>query len=302
MIKAGIAGAGSSVAGELIRILINHPEVELVRMCAPEFSGRGVSSVHHGLIGELDKDFSDHIVPEELDVLFLCASRDESVSLTDRIDSLGLTDLRIVDLSGGAYGKPDFVCGVSEIFRKPMVRGTKRAYIPSAAAAVALISLYPLAANLLLSQDIEIKVSAPEGMDMTESSLQTESVLRSVQNSFCGAVRFCHAPDGEDDSRGMRIRFSLPVAMPIEEIVRLYEGIYDDHNFTYLSSRRLDKREAAGTHKCLISLMMPEPGRFEADAVADAHMRGGAGDAVHAMNLLFGLHERTGLTLKASHF
>ncbi len=117
MIKAGIAGAGSSVAGELIRILVNHPEVELVRMCAPEFSGRGVSSVHHGLIGELDKDFSDHIVPEELDVLFLCASRDESVSLTDRIDSLGLTDLRIVDLSGGAYGKPDFVCGVSEIFR-----------------------------------------------------------------------------------------------------------------------------------------------------------------------------------------
>lgn len=302
MIKAGIAGGAADKAGELLRILVNHPEVEISQVCAPELSGHDVASVHHGLIGEIDKDFTDHLDPGSLDVLFICSAASDAAPLLDRIDSMELDSLRIVDLSGAAEGRDGFVCGISEIFRKQMVRGAKRAVVLSSPAVVALISLYPLAANLLLNSDISVEAAVPEGVSMPGCGDEVARVLRSVQNSFGHKVAFSLYDAGDQSRRGIKIRISLSLSLSLPEVMKLYEGIYDDHNFTFMTTRNLGMREAVGTNKCLITLASSEPGVIEIEAVADACLRGGAGDAVHAMNLLFGLYERTGLALKASSY
>ena len=299
MIKAGIAGAASQRSGELIRILVNHPEVEIRTLYAPERTGESVDSVHHGLIGETDMKFSDRLDIGGLDVVFIddCTEAD---SILAAIDSAGEKAPRAVDMTGRAAGREGYVCGVSELFRKSMVRGATRAYVPSAAAVVALVALYPLAANLMLSAPLAISVSAPASADLTGCGEEVAGILSSVQQSFTGGVE---VTAGEPEpGRGLRLRARIASAMQPADIAALYEAIYDDHRFTFLSQLPLHIREVEGTEKCLLHISKPDPGSIEIDAIADGCLRGGAGDAVHAMNLLFALHEKTGLAFKASNF
>lgn len=302
MIKAGITGADSKAAGELIRILVNHPDVEIMSLSAPDSRGHKVAARHHGLIGELDMEFSDRQDLGKLDVVFICSEKEEAEQFLSLIEAAKYPDLRIIDMSGAAAGRDGFICGVSELFRKPMVRGAKTVFIPPAEASAALISLYPLAANLLLQGDIEIALSLPENVSagLASGEIAAEAI-RSVQNSFSGNINFS-VSENPEEARGMKMRTVIPMQLSLPDVLDLYENIYDDHNFTFLTSRSVSSREAAGTHRCILTLSKPEAGKLQIEAVADAHLRGGAGDAVHCMNLLFGLHERTGLSLKTSAF
>ena len=98
----------------------------------------------------------------------------------------------------------------------------------------------------------------------------------------------------------MRMECDIPCRTELAEILRLYDSHFDDHNFTFHVSYPVGMEEVEGTDRCVISLSKPTPDTLHVEAVADARLRGGAGEAVHLMNLLFGLHERVGLTLKAS--
>lgn len=298
MIKAGITGAASREAGELIRILVSHPEVEIVSLVAPDQLGHDAVSVHHGLIGESLPCFTDRFDPSAVDVLFVCS--DESFPLVEAYGVVDSPSLRVIDLTGLSRGHAGYVCGVSELFRKPMVRGAMKAYIPSAPAVVGMVSLFPLAANLVLNDSLKMEFWNPAGIETSFSTEEINQTLCSVQQSFSGisGVRF----NNSDCQRGIRLDAILETSIELRDIIGFYDRIYDDHNFTYLSARRLDLKEAEGTDKCLITLSKPKPGILRVEAVADARLRGGAGDAVHAMNLLFGLHERTGLVLKASAY
>ncbi len=307
MIKAAITGVKSPIAGELIRILVNHPDVELKALHAPGMGACRAASIHHGLIGEEIPELSERFDPSDADVLFICNPPEEAAAILDRIDSSELKDLRVIDLSGAARGREGYVCGISEIYRKQLVRGATSAYIPSPEAAVSLIMLHPLAANLLLpSEGLTLSIEA--GADYApspEANLTVRETLAELQHSFTGDVKFTRIAVSDDKDamqRGLRISATIPSAMQPADIRQLYENIYDDHNFSFTVLAPLDTREAEGTHKCLISLTSPAPDTLRVDAVADRRMRGGAGDAVHVMNLLFGLHERVGLTLKASSF
>lgn len=307
MIKAAITGVKSPIAGELIRILVNHPDVELKALHAPGMGACRAASIHHGLIGEEIPELSERFDPSDADVLFICNPPLEATAILDRIDSSELKDLRVIDLSGAAKGRHGYVCGISEIYRKQLVRGATRAFIPSPEATVALIMLHPLAANLLLpSEGLTLSIEA--GADYApspEANLTVRETLAELQHSFTGDVKFTRIAVSDDKDamqRGLRISATIPSAMQPADIRQLYENIYDDHNFSFTVLAPLDTREAEGTHKCLISLTSPAPDSLRVEAVADRRMRGGAGDAVHVMNLLFGLHERVGLSLKASSF
>lgn len=311
MIKAAITGVKSPIAGELIRILVNHPDVELMALHAPGMGACRVSSIHHGLIGEDIPELSERFDPSDADVLFICNPPVEAAAILDSIENPALKDLRVIDLSGASRGRHGYVCGISEIYRKQLVRGATRAFIPSPEATVALIMLHPLAANLLLPQaDITLTVDACNNYTpASDAPLTVREVLAELQHSFTGDVRFTiwadsKIPDtpGSTTQRGLRIATTIPSAMLPADIALLYDNIYDDHNFSYTVLNSLHTREAEGTHKCLISLTSPAPDTLRVEAVADLRMRGGAGDAVHVMNLLFGLHERVGLSLKASSF
>lgn len=304
MINVGIANANTPLAGELLRILVNHPDVNIHTLQAEGFGGQRVDDVHYGLYGDFSMTMSETIDLSKLSILFI-AGRSFPMGCNEMLGRY--PDLKIVNMTmpeacfpaDSSHGLP--VPGLSEIFRKPLVRGARNSALLSPSASIALVGLYPLAANLLLRSPIELEVCCPRNFfeypAPYPSELQIGYILAGVQQSFTGPVKLNFTPAAWQ--YGMRISFTIPCGMAKEDVERLYESVYDDHNFTFLTDRPRETSETAGTQKCLISLSNPQPGKLRVEIVADPAMRGGAGEAVHIMNLLFGLHEKTGLSLRA---
>lgn len=303
MIKVAIQGAASKVGGELIRLLINHPDVELKYLQDDNAKFRCISSVHHGLIGELEMLICDCIQYEEIDVLFICDSITEEEYY--QINSTKHDELKIIDITGCYrvdYEKFNMVYGLSEMNRKPLVRGAKRAVVPSSVASVTLILLYPLFLNCSINEQINISVSVPqvEKYDTTTITKIKEEILNQilkVQPTFQGDLNLKVVNDIYQ--RGFRLKVAINSDAFFKDIENIYNDIYDDHNLTFVCKKELDIREVEGTDKCLISVYQKEQDRIEIEAIADHYMRGSAGEAVHLMNLLCGLMERTGLMLKS---
>ena len=306
MIRVGIAGADTAMAGELIRILINHPDVELCSAFAPGKVGRKVAAIHHGLAGECDLDFSPDINPAKLDAIFIDAHSD--VADRFRMNTDRWPDLRIIDMSHCPsldFEALDMAYGLPEINRKKLVRGCRRAVVPRSVAAAAIIGLYPLARHLLLKDTVTVDYACPHDIDTPEKAdmarQEIKHVLHKTQNSFDGEVTLRHLEEEVSD-RGLKVVVDLPCSLDINEVFRLFDDCYSDHNFTFMVSSAMPGYEVEGTQKTLVTLQKPTPGSLTVTVVADCRMRGGAGDAVHIMNLLFGLHERTGLSLKAHKY
>ena len=155
MIKAGIIGGAGYTAGELIRLLLNHPDVELVWVNSTSNAGNAVSSVHQGLVGETDLHFTSETDFEAIDVVFFCTPHGESRKFMESHDIP--EDLKIVDLSQDyrIAGDHDFVYGLPEVNRKYLNRG-KRVANPGCFATAIQLALLPLAKNLLLNSDIHV--------------------------------------------------------------------------------------------------------------------------------------------------
>ncbi|MDE6576681.1 MAG: hypothetical protein K2J82_04915 [Muribaculaceae bacterium] len=301
MIKVGIIGAQTPDAGELLRILINHPEVDILSLYAPSLTGHRISSVHHGFIGETDFFFVDKIDPSKLDAIFIAENSPIVNSLIEHIGDW--EDLRVIDMSPDRHDdwKPsEFVYGLSEMNRKALVRGARLATVPTPIASVSLIPLYPLAAHLLLTSDIEINVKLPESLvtsiDINRVAEEIENQLKSIQHSFDSKVNISLHPS--NSLRSIRESIIFKCSLGIDEISRILEETYDDHNFTFTTRESVSDAEVEGTQKCLIFISKPGAGLLELEVVADGFLRGGAGDATHILNLLFSLHEKVGLCLK----
>lgn len=306
MIRAGIAGADTPMSGELIRILVNHPDVELEAAYAPGKAGRSVAAVHHGLQGDCELEFSPDINPGKLDVIFIDAHSE--VADRFRMNTDRWPELRIIDMSHCPsldFEALEMAYGLPEINRKQLVRGCRRAVVPRSVAAAAIIGLYPLARHLLLKDDIEVAYACPPDIDTEEKTEMVRReilhVLRKTQNSFCGDIRMRRLQE-EVSERGLKVEIDIPCSLEISEVFKIYGDIYGDHNFTFMTSSLMPGYEVEGTQKTLVTLQKQVPDRLLVSVVADSRMRGGAGDAVHIMNLLFGLHERTGLNLKTHKF
>ncbi len=306
MIRTAVAGADSRMAGELIRILKNHPDVELEYLCAPAKKGTRVDQHHHGLAGECSMNFSEFIDPGRIDVVFL----DEHSPLAEHFrESKSVPEsLKVIDMSHGEIpsGHTDVVYGLAELNRRKIVKEAQKVVIPRSIAAIALISLQPLALHMLLPDDIEIQVECPDDIAVEEKLRMAEEEitywLSRLQNSFKGKVRLRRIKAEHPSERGLRLKTDLPVNVDLSLLRQLYAEQYEDHNFTYEGDFSLDFSQVEGTHKCLLNITSPQAGRIEIEAIADCRLRGGAGDAVHSMNLMFGLLETTGLLLKANHY
>lgn len=297
-------GADTPEGGELIRILAMHPDVELVALQASGLEGRPVANHHHGLIGETDLAFTGSVDYSRCDVIFVCrgciAPADFMRLRTDRPD---LKIILLDEIPGVDRDKSGIVYGLPEINRKLLVRGAPVAVLPASLASMALVALFPLAKHLLLSGDIRIQVSAPEAiladMDLAGVAEEIRGQLAEVQQSFAGNIRIESTPSRSRRSALMQI--DLSCAVGLEQLVNLYD-IYDDHRFSFVTTSQVGVSEVAGTNKCVISVTKPESDTARLNVAADCRLRGGAGEAVHVMNLMCGLHERTGLALKAIDF
>ncbi len=324
MIKVGIIGGAGYTAGELIRLLLNHPDVELKWVHSTSNVGNPVSGVHQGLVGETALYFTNETPLDAVDVIFLCTPHGESRKFLELHKDNIPDDLRIIDLSQDfriADDTHDFIYGLPELNRKYIIRG-KHVANPGCFATAIQLALLPLARNLLLNSDIHVNaITGSTGAGVKPSATSHYSwrndnvsiykpfthqhlaeiyqTLHGMQASFNSKVNFI--PVRGCFSRGIFATLYMDCPVELSEIKKLYNEYYDDHNFTFVSDRMPDLKDVVNTNKCLLYLTK-EDGKLLIVSVIDNLLKGASGQAVHNMNLLFGLHERVGLQLKASAF
>lgn len=294
MIKTLITDGANAQAGELLRLLVHHPEVEIVGVVDRSAASRRIDDVHHGLIGDAeDLHFSAEIpVDRKIDVVFCFGDRPK-----------GLGDsVKYIDLSPKAYEaypEPPVTPALSEIYRKVLVRGARESLVLGPVETVALIALYPLARNLLLRAPLTIDVILPDPEAARRSASIIGYLLGRIQKSFDGEVSM-QLHKAAPEHRAVIVTMTLNTPLSLPDLHNLYTELYDDHNFTWPINRKPEAKDVEGTHKCLINISKESDGMTSITAAVDGYLRGGAGEAVHAMNLMFGLHEKVGLQLKAS--
>lgn len=294
MIKTLITGAATAQAGELLRLLVHHPEVEIVGVVDQSMASRRVDDVHHGLIGDAcDLHFTaDLPADKKIDVVFCFGPRPKGLGEAVKYIDLGAD-------AYDAYPEPPLTPALSEIYRKVLVRGARECLVLGPVETIAMIALYPLARNLLLRSPLTVDVTAANEEVIRRSAAVMQYLLGRIQQSFDGEVqiRMRRATPG---LRAVIVDITVDCPLSLADLTHLYEELYDDHNFTWPIGRTPEARDVEGTNKCLIHLEKDVQGMTHITAAADGCLRGGAGEAVHAMNLMFGLYEKTGLQLKAS--
>lgn len=304
MIKAALIDAETPLGGEILRLLIHHPDVDVVGLVSPANAGVDVTEIHHGLIGERPLRFRSDL-PDKADALFFCGNTtpDENIHTRAADGKVKIFDISRTSYASGRTGS--CVPAISEIFRKPMVRGASECRILSPLETTLLIALFPLARNLMLSSSIEVEAETGEDvardLDPVRAAELAQRLLHSIQQSFNSSVSFT-VKTQPGNRRGLRLRTRLRLAIPVKDLAPLYDEVYDDHNFTFLLSRPKELHEVEGTNKCLICLQHVGESELDVEAIIDGRMRGWAGEAVLSMNLMFGLYEKTGLQLKASTY
>lgn len=356
MINAAITGGETIAAGELIRILINHPDVNLLAVVSDTAAGRRLTDVHRGLEGDTALNFSASLsedVLKKINMVFLCGEPWEAESVFSTIAPYNFEHsddpIRIIDLTGRYRGGNGFmVYGLPEANRKALVRGATMCAIPSAGAMAIELTLFPLLKGAVLPQRIDatLEIASTENFIKESQSMAVSPALstrfdpvapadyrsdaETISREVAGWIRtFYPSFSGEINlrikrsptARGIEASIDISAQVSVEQTRRLIEDAYSDHSFTYLITRRPEVTEVANTNKCLLYVTDPSspddlgsisPGPLTSPAQdhtplriissMDNLLKGGAGNAVHCMNLLFGLSERTGLTLKASAF
>ena len=316
MIKVGIVGCDHLIAAELIRVLINHPDVELMWATGSRGIGERLDAVVPGIVGESDLVVTGEVTTAGVDLIYLCGGRD---AVRDFVQAIDLPDdVKIIDLSGSHnqdHGEgQEWKYGLSEMQRRVLVHDARWVTVPGSAAVATLIALLPMARNLLLNSPLSISVamgaiawqdggSKIEGIGLDEwprdQQQEISLALHQCQSSFGQPISLTVTPLAERRTLAVAVRFKCGV--DAETIRQLYEQYYDDHNFVFLIDRPIVTADVENTNKCLISLDKDEhSGDLTVHAVMDLLLKGSAGTAVHAMNLMFGLHERAGLALKGT--
>ena len=300
MIDIGITGGETKIAGELVRLLINHPDASVKWVSSHSEHGK-LSRIHKGLTGECDLEFREPFI-DEVDLIFNCdpfdnPMCDEALANNDK--------LRVIELSR-SYGFVEGagMYGMCEINRKFMVHDCYGyVLIPSAEAMAVLLAIVPLANNHLLKGDIDVTVKFNNcfNNDINVKSIKQEilTVTKALDCDFAGAVNI--RQESGTTTRGLVAQVEVSAQADTESLNDLFIKYYDDHNFTFVVNQTVDDTDVINTNKCLLNLSAHD-GILHITSVIDALLKGSAGNAVHVMNLLFGLHEKAGLALKAQVF
>lgn len=322
MIRVGVIGGAGYTAGELLRILLNHPEVNLVFVNSASNAGNAITDVHSGLIGECDLTFTDQLPLDEVDALFLCSAHGDSVKFVEQNQIP--SSVKIIDLSTDyRESRPDhdFVYGLPEM-NTSKIRMAQHVANPGCFATAIQLALLPLAAEGLLKAEIHVNaITGSTGAGVKPSSTShfswrndNISVYKAfdhqhlneigqtmclLQNGFDQDINFI--PVRGDFARGIFASVYTDFEGTLEEAVKLYSSYYKDAAFTFISAKNPDLKQVINTNKCVLHL--EKHGRkLLILSVVDNLLKGASGQAVHNMNLMFGLDEKTGLKLKPVAF
>ena len=330
-IKVGIIGGAGYTAGELIRLLINHPNAELDFVYSTSNAGNSISNIHQDLMGDLDMKFTDTVNPN-VDVLFLCLGHGNSVkflsanafSATTKIIDLG-NDFRLekdkVFTSTGSVQAKTFVYGLPEL-QRDAIKNADYIANPGCFATAIQLALLPLAEKGLLHNDVHINAvtgATGAGTSLSETSHfpwrdnnfsyykpfthqhlgEINQSVKQLQNGFTSEILFM--PNRGNFSRGIFATVYTNFEGTLEEAKALFEAFYKDAKFTFVSDEVLHLKQVVNTNKCLIHLHKHN-NKLLVTSIIDNLLKGASGQAVQNMNLMFGLEETTGLQLKATYF
>lgn len=322
MIRVGIIGGAGYTAGELIRLLLCHPEVDIKFIHSSSNAGNRITDVHAGMLGETDLVFTDEMPFEEIDLLFFCTAHGDTRKF---MESHQLPDeLKIIDLSMDYRIKGqdhDFIYGLPELNRR---NTCKSRYVanPGCFATCIELGLLPLAKEHLLKGDISVNaITGSTGAGVMPSATthfswrnnnlsiykpfehqhipEIMQSIKQLQPDFDGSVDFI--PYRGDFARGIFATLVVKCDIDIETLYKLYESYYERDSFTHVVNRPLDLKQVINTNKCLIHLEK-HGDKLLITSIIDNLLKGASGTAVHNMNLLFGLAETVGLQLKPSAF
>ena len=321
MIQVGIIGSGGYVAGELIRCLVHHPQVNINFMYSNSQAGKRVAKIHEDLYNHPELKFTNEI-NTEVNVVFLCLGHGNSAKFLNENSFSDVT--KIIDLSNDFRLKADandFVYGLVEL-NKNAIKIAQKIANPGCFATAIQLGLLPLAKAGLLQNDVHI--NAITGATGAGQSLSTtshfswrnnnvsvykafkhqhlgeieESVV-SLQNNFSSEINFL--PVRGDFTRGILASLYTKSDLSEEELIALYQSYYQDEKFTFISEKTVNLKQVVNTNNCLIQVQKID-GKVLITSAIDNLLKGAAGQAIQNMNIMSGLEESTGITFKANYF
>ncbi len=338
MIKIGILGAAGYTGGELIRILLNHPEAEIVFANSESNAGNLVSNVHEGLIGDTDLCFTDQMPFDKVDVVFFCFGHGKSEAFLK--EHTIPDNVKIIDLAQDfrIKGNHDYVYGLPEIYRSE-IAACKHLANPGCFATCIQEGLLPLAKAGLLTHDVAVNAITGSTGAGQKPGATTHFSWRN--NNFSVYKLFTHqhlheicqtlndlrpasAPRAVDtldegyDADGITIDFipyrgdfargifctevvTCDKAPDPDAVVELYKNFFKDAAFTHYSDKPLDLKQVVNTNKALVHVEVFGK-KIVVTSIIDNLLKGAVGQAVQNMNIMFGLDEKAGLNLKATAF
>lgn len=325
MLKAGIIGGAGYTAGELIRLLINHPAVEIDFVFSTSNAGNKIYAVHQDLLGQTEQSFSDKI-NSKVDVVFLCLGHGNSTSFLQ--NNSFSNDTKIIDLSNdfrlnddAVFEGKKFVYGLPEINKDEIEKASNIAN-PGCFATAIQLAILPLAKSGLLKNDIHINATTgATGAGVSPGSTthfswrdnnfsvykafthqhlgEIGESLKSLQNGFDKELIFI--PNRGNFSRGIFASIYTEFEGSIDEAYKIYENFYEDAIFTHISKNPIHLKQVVNTNNCFIHLQK-HGNKLLITSVIDNLLKGASGQAIQNMNLVFGLEENLGLNLKATYF
>ncbi|GAB1464492.1 N-acetyl-gamma-glutamyl-phosphate reductase [Pedobacter sp.] len=339
MIKAGIIGGAGYTGGEMLRILLNHPNVEIAFVNSSSNAGNLVSDVHTDLFGDTDLRFTDRTDFTELfqevspaggdlegAVLFLCVGHGDAKKF---LEANPINEkVKIIDLSqdfrlnrNSSIENRQFIYGLPEL-NKDKIQSAQNIANPGCFATCIQLALLPLASKGLLQSEVHINAttgSTGAGQSLSKTSHfswrnnnlsiykafehqhlnEIGESLTQLQGEVKEALNFI--PQRGDFARGILAAIYTECNLTEDEAYELYESYYANHPFTHVSRKNIDLKQVVNTNKCLVHLEK-HGNKLFIISITDNLLKGASGQAVQNMNLMFGLEETAGLKLKAANF
>ncbi|NLP57390.1 N-acetyl-gamma-glutamyl-phosphate reductase [Lutibacter sp. B1] len=325
MIKAGIIGGAGYTAGELIRLLINHPKVDIDFVYSTSNAGNKLYDVHQDVLGQTELIFSGKI-NADVDVVFLCLGHGNSTSFLNEHTFSETT--KIIDLSNdfrlnsdAVFMGKEFVYGLPELQKEKIIKA-KNIANPGCFATAIQLALLPLAKANLLNNSIHINAttgSTGAGVSSSETTHfswrdnnfsvykafthqhlgEISESLQQLQSNFSEELFF--VPNRGNFSRGIFASIYLTFDKTLDEAFELFDDFYKDSPFTKISKKPIHLKQVVNTNNCFIHLEKHK-NTLLITSVIDNLLKGASGQAVENMNLIFGINQKEGLQLKALAF
>lgn len=333
MVKVGILGAAGYTGGELIRLLINHPEAEIVFANSESNAGNLVAEVHEGLHGETDLKFTAEMPFDQVDVIFFCFGHGkseaflkehnvpENVKIIDLAQDFRLAPKTVVATQQPTPAAHDFVYGLPEI-NESKIAVAQHVANPGCFATCIQLGLLPAAKMGLINNDVSVNAITGSTGAGQKPGATTHFSWRNNNMSIYKAFNHQHVPEIReslkqtqgyldaaidfipyrgDFARGIFATEVVKTDKPIEEIVAGYKEFYKDAKFTHYVDKAIDLKQVVNTNKCLVHVDKYDD-KLLITSCIDNLLKGAVGQAVQNMNIMFGLDQTAGLKLKPSAF